>query len=241
MASAVAFTAGGVLPLAAILLSPQQLRVPLTFAVVLLALAFTGVLGAKHGGSRPARATVRVVVGGALALKQLDSQSWLRVLGSELVILEAGQEIRGAVPDAHGQLDTPDVGILESGQHLGQGVFRTPTVCVRDADGGLVRVHPLVRYVTYRAAVGLPGTGSNGLSIREMALIAQRCLVPPKLLDAHPDVQNAGEQSGGLPGSWRAVPAAGVRACPPAAGPEGTQSERTYPRSTIIPPCRPTA
>ncbi|GAA4038164.1 hypothetical protein GCM10023063_24110 [Arthrobacter methylotrophus] len=67
MASAIAFTAGGVLPLAAILLSTQQLRVPMTFVVVLLALAFTGVLGAKLGGSRAARATVHIVVGGALA------------------------------------------------------------------------------------------------------------------------------------------------------------------------------
>lgn len=68
LASAVAFTVGGVLPLAAILLSPQPWRVPVTFAVVLLALAFTGILGARLGGSRPVRATIRIVVGGAIAL-----------------------------------------------------------------------------------------------------------------------------------------------------------------------------
>jgi VIT1/CCC1 family predicted Fe2+/Mn2+ transporter len=40
----------------------------MTFAAVLLALALTGALGAWHGGSPVLPATIRVVVGGALAL-----------------------------------------------------------------------------------------------------------------------------------------------------------------------------
>jgi VIT1/CCC1 family predicted Fe2+/Mn2+ transporter len=67
-ASALAFTLGAVLPLLAILLPPASVRVPITFAVVLLALALTGALGARIGGGSIARATVRVVIGGAVAL-----------------------------------------------------------------------------------------------------------------------------------------------------------------------------
>ena len=67
-ASAVAFTIGAVLPMLSILLPPQDIRVPLTFATVLAALALTGALGAGIGGGSKMRAAVRVVVGGALAL-----------------------------------------------------------------------------------------------------------------------------------------------------------------------------
>jgi VIT1/CCC1 family predicted Fe2+/Mn2+ transporter len=67
-ASALAFTIGGVLPLLAILLPPEGWRVPVTFIAVLLALAVTGTVSAHIGGSAPLRATIRVVVGGALAL-----------------------------------------------------------------------------------------------------------------------------------------------------------------------------
>ncbi|WP_188676187.1 VIT1/CCC1 transporter family protein [Subtercola lobariae] len=67
-ASALSFIIGGVLPLLAILLPPDQARVAVTFVVVLIALAATGVIGALLGGSRVARATLRVVIGGALAL-----------------------------------------------------------------------------------------------------------------------------------------------------------------------------
>ncbi|WP_104164014.1 VIT family protein [Cryobacterium sp. N22] len=67
-ASALAFTLGAILPLLAILLPPEGIRVPVTFAAVLVALALTGALGARLGGSPLARATVRVVTGGAAAL-----------------------------------------------------------------------------------------------------------------------------------------------------------------------------
>ncbi|HEV6954253.1 MAG TPA: VIT family protein [Promicromonospora sp.] len=68
LASAVAFTLGAVLPLAAVVLIPEPWRVGLTFAVVLAALAGTGWVGAWIGAAPRLRATARVVVGGALAL-----------------------------------------------------------------------------------------------------------------------------------------------------------------------------
>ncbi len=66
--SAVAFTLGGVLPFAAILLLPLSVRIPITFVVVIIALTALGALGARLGGSPVPRAVVRIVVGGALAL-----------------------------------------------------------------------------------------------------------------------------------------------------------------------------
>ncbi|MGB4135207.1 MAG: VIT family protein [Microbacterium sp.] len=68
ISSAIAFTLGALLPLLAILLPPPGLRVPITFAAVLVALAVTGYVSAKLGGARPARAMIRLVIGGALAL-----------------------------------------------------------------------------------------------------------------------------------------------------------------------------
>lgn len=67
-ASAAAFLAGAVLPLLAILLPPEPLRIPITFVAVLVALGITGWLGARLGGSPALRPTLRVLVGGALAL-----------------------------------------------------------------------------------------------------------------------------------------------------------------------------
>ena len=56
------------LPMLAILLPPANIRVPITFAAVLVALAATGALSAYIGQSHPLRPTIRVVIGGALAL-----------------------------------------------------------------------------------------------------------------------------------------------------------------------------
>jgi len=67
-ASALAFFIGALLPMLAILLPPAPVRVPVTFAAVLIALALTGALSARIGGSPWIRPTVRVVVGGAIAL-----------------------------------------------------------------------------------------------------------------------------------------------------------------------------
>lgn len=67
-ASAVAFLLGGVLPLLSILLVPPDGRVLATCALVLVALAATGALGAYLGRSPMLRPAARVVAGGALAL-----------------------------------------------------------------------------------------------------------------------------------------------------------------------------
>ena len=68
LASAVAFLAGAILPMLAILLPPEEIRVPLTFVSVLVALGATGALGAWIGGGSKLKAAARVVTGGALAL-----------------------------------------------------------------------------------------------------------------------------------------------------------------------------
>ena len=67
-ASALAFTVGSLLPLIAILLPPPSERVVVTFLVVLLALALTGYLSARLGSAGVGPATLRLVVGGALAM-----------------------------------------------------------------------------------------------------------------------------------------------------------------------------
>lgn len=67
-ASALAFTVGALLPLIAILLPSPAIRVPVTFAVVLLALAGTGVLSARLGQTRLVPAVTRLVGGGAVAM-----------------------------------------------------------------------------------------------------------------------------------------------------------------------------
>jgi len=66
--SALAFTIGGVLPLLAILLPPEGIRIPVTFVAVIIALAALGVTGAALGRSPVLPATLRVTIGGAAAL-----------------------------------------------------------------------------------------------------------------------------------------------------------------------------
>lgn len=68
IASGLSFLAGAVLPMLAIVLPPEEWRIPVTFVAVLVALGITGAVGAGLGGSSWLRPTVRVVIGGALAL-----------------------------------------------------------------------------------------------------------------------------------------------------------------------------
>jgi vacuolar iron transporter family protein len=67
-ASMAAFTIGALLPLFAIVLPPTAWRIPVTVVAVVLALAFTGLVSARLGKSDAKRATVRVVIGGLLAM-----------------------------------------------------------------------------------------------------------------------------------------------------------------------------
>ena len=68
ISSALSFLAGSALPMIAILLGPEDVRIPLTFAASLLALGLTGAIGAYLGQSPILRPVVRVMGGGALAL-----------------------------------------------------------------------------------------------------------------------------------------------------------------------------
>ena len=68
ISSAVAFIVGALLPFIAILLPPASIRIPVTVAAVLLALAVTGWVAARLGGAKPLRPILRVLVGGALAM-----------------------------------------------------------------------------------------------------------------------------------------------------------------------------
>ena len=68
ISSAISFTLGALLPLLAVVLPPSPERVPVTFLVVLLALAITGSVSATVGGSGRRTAVARIVLGGALAM-----------------------------------------------------------------------------------------------------------------------------------------------------------------------------
>ncbi len=68
LASAASFLLGAVIPLIAIILPPESIRIPVAFVAVLVALILTGFLSAKIGGANIVRATIRIVVGGALAM-----------------------------------------------------------------------------------------------------------------------------------------------------------------------------
>ncbi|MCO5312806.1 MAG: VIT family protein [Microthrixaceae bacterium] len=66
--SLAAFSVGALLPLIAVLVSAASIRIPVTFAAVLLGLCATGFISARLGGSSPAKAVVRLLVGGAAAM-----------------------------------------------------------------------------------------------------------------------------------------------------------------------------
>lgn len=67
-ASAVAFLSGALLPFIVVLAVPAPWKIPVTFAAVLAALALTGTISARIGGSSKRRGTLRIVLGGAIAL-----------------------------------------------------------------------------------------------------------------------------------------------------------------------------
>lgn len=67
-ASAVSFFLGALIPMVAMVLPPVSVRVPFTFASVLVALMITGYVSAKIGGAHVWQAVIRVVAGGALAM-----------------------------------------------------------------------------------------------------------------------------------------------------------------------------
>ncbi len=68
IAGLVAGVAGALIPLVAMPLPPQDLRIPVAFISVIIALVITGTLSAKVGGASPIKATIRVVLGGVVAM-----------------------------------------------------------------------------------------------------------------------------------------------------------------------------
>lgn len=68
LASTISFTLGASIPLLSVVLSPDTIRIPVTFGAVVLALIITGSLSAHAGGAGKRRATLRVLVGGILAM-----------------------------------------------------------------------------------------------------------------------------------------------------------------------------
>lgn len=68
LASAISFTLGALIPLFAIILPGPSMRVPVTFVSVIIALIITGQLSAWVGGANRTKATIRVVIGGAIAM-----------------------------------------------------------------------------------------------------------------------------------------------------------------------------
>ncbi|QOV39257.1 VIT family protein [Streptomyces ferrugineus] len=67
-ASFLAFTVGALLPLLAMVVPPADRRLPVTVLSVLAALTLTGWAAARLGAAAPARAVLRNVAGGALAM-----------------------------------------------------------------------------------------------------------------------------------------------------------------------------
>lgn len=68
LASGAAFVAGASIPLAAILIPPQEQKIWVAFVSVVLALIITGYLSARVGGAKARKAIARVVAGGVLAM-----------------------------------------------------------------------------------------------------------------------------------------------------------------------------
>jgi VIT1/CCC1 family predicted Fe2+/Mn2+ transporter len=67
-ASAASFTVGAALPLLAVILAPSSVRIAVTIAATLVALALTGWAGARLGGAPASRGVVRVVIWGVAAM-----------------------------------------------------------------------------------------------------------------------------------------------------------------------------
>ncbi len=68
VSSLLAFTAGALLPLLAILLAPDGVKVAVTFVAVVIALAITGFISARLGGAPIGRAVLRNIAGGAISM-----------------------------------------------------------------------------------------------------------------------------------------------------------------------------
>ncbi len=67
-ASALSFVVGAIIPLLAIVLPPEEIRLPFAAGAVIVSLALTGIISANAGGANPWKAALRVIAGGVLAM-----------------------------------------------------------------------------------------------------------------------------------------------------------------------------
>jgi VIT1/CCC1 family predicted Fe2+/Mn2+ transporter len=75
--SATAFAVGASLPLLAVVVASETLRIWATLSLVLVALVCLGYFGARFGGARAKRPIARVVIGGMIAIAFTMSIGWL--------------------------------------------------------------------------------------------------------------------------------------------------------------------
>jgi vacuolar iron transporter family protein len=68
IASAVSYALGGIVPLIAIVASPEPIRIMVTFIAVFIALLITGIVSARVSGAPVMKTIYRVVLGGILAM-----------------------------------------------------------------------------------------------------------------------------------------------------------------------------
>lgn len=68
IASAVSFIAGGLIPIAAIIIPPSDIRILVAFASVIAALSVAGYISAKVSDANIPKAILRVVLGGTFAM-----------------------------------------------------------------------------------------------------------------------------------------------------------------------------
>ena len=68
LVSASSFIMGALLPVLIVAFVPAAARMPITIAVTLVGLVVLGAVGARLGGAPPRRASLRVLIGGSLAL-----------------------------------------------------------------------------------------------------------------------------------------------------------------------------
>jgi len=66
--SALSFGSFATIPIGALLLAPEALRIPMIAGISLLSLGLLGALGARLGGAPAVRAALRVCIGGSLAM-----------------------------------------------------------------------------------------------------------------------------------------------------------------------------
>lgn len=68
VASLIAFTIGGLVPFLAVILAPDENKIPITVLAVVIALLVTGYGSATVGGASRLRAIIRIEIGGLLAM-----------------------------------------------------------------------------------------------------------------------------------------------------------------------------